>query len=338
MLPILTSDQKQWAGSRRWPVYDLFGLKMASDFGFATSLIEGPGRPDLAFTCVPAMPSGSDWDEGSPAYASAYRSVDGESVAYLYRLEDCDVFRFTRVADFYLGPDRLLCHLLDRAYDYLVEIRLMGPVLSFWLERQGIPALHASSAVVGDRAVVFLSSNGSGKSSLAASLMQAGHPLLTDDILPVEERHGAFVGRPGYPQMRLWPDEAIYFLGHYDDLGLVHPGYSKRRVPVGRDGFGTFWHSPCPLACIYVPERRESVERGMEIEITPISPRDAVMELVRHSFSAHVVEAVGLQPRRLKFFARMAEQLPMRRIAYPSGLQHLSQARDAIREDLTRLP
>ena len=108
-----------------------------------------------------------------------------------------------------------------------MEIRLLGPVFSFWLELQGIPVLHASAVLVEGQAVAFLSSNYGGKTSLAATLMQAGHPLLTDDFLPVERGDGLYLGRPGYPTMRMWPEEAEHFLGSYEDLGLVHPALTS---------------------------------------------------------------------------------------------------------------
>jgi hypothetical protein len=220
----------------------------------------------------------------------------------------------------------------------MVEIHLLATVLSFWLERRGIPALHAAAAVVEGCATAFLSTNSGGKSVLAATLMQVGYPLLTDDILAVEHSRGVFVGRPGYPQMRLWPDEAQHFLGHYEDLERVHPALSKRRVPVGANGFGTFCDASQPLACLYLPERRDPVEAGTEIRITPVSPRDAVIELVRHSFTPRVVEAIGLQPQRLDCFAQMVQQVPMRRLVYPSGFEHLPRVREAILEDLESLP
>ena len=75
----------------------------------------------------------------------------------------------------------------------------------------------------------------------------------------------------------------------------------------------------------------------MEIGITPVSPRDAVIELVRHSFTPRVVEAIGLQAQRLDFFAQMVQQVPMRRLVYPSGFAHLPRVRDAILEDLQTL-
>jgi len=315
-------------------LYTVFGLNLASDFGFASRLLPASGVPDVVFACVPVAPPGLARENPTPIYVSPYRTARGESTFFLYRLDTCNLLRFTEVADFYVGAQRITCHLLDQAHDYLVEIRLLGSVLSFWLEQQGIPALHASAVVIEGHAVVFLSLRGNGKSTIAAALMQDGYPLLADDILPVEEREGTFVGRPGYPQMRLWPDEARHFLGQHRELERVHPAYSKRRVPVGADGFGSFCQSSQPLGCLYVLERRESPNGQPEIEIAPISPRDAVIELTRYSFSARTVEAVGLQPHRLKLFAEMAERVPVRRIVYPSGFQHLSRTRDAILEDL----
>jgi hypothetical protein len=234
-------------------------------------------------------------------------------------MEGCEVLCFPGVADFYLLPGRIDCHLLAPEHEHLVEIRLLGPVFSYWLERRGLPTLHASAVDAGGRVVAFLSSHGGGKTGLAAAMMRAGCPLLTDDVLPLEERERIFLGRPGYPQMRMWPDEADWFLGGSEDLALVHPAFSKRRVPVGPDGFGAFQGSTLPLACLYIPERRTDGP----VEIRDVPPREAFLELVRHSFSPHLVQAAGLQERRADLFARLVGQIPVRRLLYPSGFERL---------------
>jgi len=322
------------AQSSDWPLYSIFGITLTSDFPFVNRLAKGTTSPDLSFTCIDHPPIPPGWQRTAPSYASPYRTDAGESVVYLHRLEDCDVLRFTNAADFYLWSDRILCHLLYPAFDYLVEIYLLGAVLSFWLERQGIPALHASAISIDGCAAVFLSRNKGGKSALAAVLMQAGYPLLTDDILPVEQCEQTFLGRPGYPNMRMWPEQAQYFLGFYEDLEIVHPALSKRRVPVGSDDFGTFCSRPQPLTCLYLPERRTTGDRGTEIKITPIPHAASVIELVRHSFSGHILEALNWQGRRLDFFAQLVQQIPMHRLTYPSGFDHLPRVREAILEDL----
>ena len=327
-----TTEHDHGLGKNAWPLYSLFGLTMASDFPFANRLAAGAGSRDVTFTCVPDSPYASGWERNVPAYASPSCIESGESVFYLYRRATHDVMRFTEVADFYLWPDRIVCHLLNPVYDYLVEIHLLGTVLSYWLELQGMPTLHAAAVVVDDRAVAFIGTNGASKSSLAATFMQAGYPLLTDDILPLQGCRDRFVGLPGYPQMRLWPDQAQYFLGHYKELEQVHPPYTKRRVPVGTNNFGNFCEASKPLACLYLLERRETAEGA--IEITSVSPRDAVIEFVRHSFGAHIVEAIGLHVQRLGFFAEMARCVTMRRIIYPHGMRYLSRVRSSILEDL----
>jgi hypothetical protein len=249
-------------------------------------------------------------------------------------LDDCDVLRFTDLADFYVWADRIVCHVQNPALEHLVEICLLGPVLSFWLERLGVLALHASAVVLNGEAVAFVSSNQRGKTALAAALMQSGCPLLTDDILPVDRRGDSLLGSPGYPTMRMWPTEAQYFLGSYEHLQRVDPDLSKRLVPVGPDAFGAFCDVAQPLACAYVLERRGRPKGTPAIRFSLMSLPDAVMELVRHSFTPYVVEALGWQSRRLDAITHVVQRVPIRRLVFPSGLEHLPSVREAILEDL----
>jgi hypothetical protein len=167
--------------------------------------------------------------------------------------------------------------------------------------------------------------------------MASGCALLTDDVLAIQQCRREFLGRPSYPQMRMWPEEAHHFLGHYQDLDVVHQSCDKRRVPVGADSFGDFCEVSQPLACIYAPEQRDPRVCGTTIDIAPLAPQDAVMKLVQYSFVPRVVEAMGLQPQRLDLFARLIREVPMRSLSYPSGFEHLPRVRDAILEDLTSL-
>ncbi|MFP5288845.1 MAG: hypothetical protein ACLGI9_24120, partial [Thermoanaerobaculia bacterium] len=188
-------------------LHRVYGLTLASGFRFAHRLGEGRGAPDLTFTLdasPPPLPPG----EGRRLYSSPWRDEAGESVAHLDRFPGSEVLRFPGTAAFHLRPGQIRAHLLDPGGRDLMELRLLGPVLSYWLERLGILALHASAVRIGSGAVGFLAPSGAGKSSLAAALLQAGAPLLTDDVLPVEEANGTFLARPGFPQVRLEPDTA----------------------------------------------------------------------------------------------------------------------------------
>lgn len=302
----------------------LFGLTLGSEIPFGNRLGEGGNPPaDLVFSYGPA---------GAALPDEASRLYQGTNL-HLFRAPDREVLRITDVADFHLWPDRIVAHPASDEAGPLIEIHLLGTVLSYWLERRGLVTLHASAVEIGGRAAVFSSTHQGGKTGLAAALLQAGYPLLSDDLLPVEERAGRFVGRPGYPQMRMWPDEATHFLGRHEHLPAVHPELSKRRVPVGPGGLGTFHGAPLPLACIYLLERRAE---GEALDIREVSPRDALIELLRQSFTPRLVEAAGLQPARFDRLSNLVLQVPVKRLRYPSGFDRLPWVAEAVRLDLER--
>ncbi len=309
---------------------------MATDFPFKNRLEAGMPPVELTFDCRPVAPVELDLEGREPLYASPDRTPAGESITYLFKFAQIEVLRFTRVCDFFIDDARIDGRLRLSGREDLVEIQLLGSVLSYWLERQGIAAMHASAVDVGGHAVGFLSSNSGGKTGLAAALMGRGCKLLTDDVLPIEERGGRFLSHSGYPQMRMWPDQASHFLGARQDLEIVHPDYSKRRIPIA--GLGEFCPAARPLGCLYLPRRRQPGAASGEVEITRLSPRDAVIELLRQSFSPLIVEAIGWRARRLEFFARLVERVAVCRLEYDSGFDHLPAVCDRLLADVeTRL-
>ena len=313
-------------------IHRVFDIALASDFPFKNRLEAGAPPAEVTFECRPEAPLEIEWPGLRPVLASPLRARDGASVAGLFQFDGFEVFRFTGISDFYLGAERIDCHLRQPGLETLVEIQLLGSILSYWLERQGILALHASAVDIGGRAVGFLSSNHGGKTSVAAALMRRGHPLLTDDVLPIEDRDGTYFGRSGYPQMRMWPDLAAHFLGRRQDLERVHPDCSKKRVAA--EDLGAFCAEARALDRLYLPLRRPAGTAGDSVETTTLSPRDALIELVRHSFAPLYVESTRWQDRRFEFLARLVEHIPVTRLDYPSGLEHLPVVCDHLERDL----
>ena len=299
-------------------LHRLFGVMTTGNFPLSLRLPLDRGSAELTLTVSDQPLLSPEELAFPPIYVSPLHDSQGRSLGCLYRGAEDEIFRFPEAGDFRIGPNRIEIYVPAQATD-LAELRFLGPVLSYWLERRGIPTLHASAVATDQGAIAFLSHKEGGKTGLAAAFLQAGLPLLTDDVLPVEEAGGTFLARPGYPQMRMWPDEAAFFVPGWEDLPTVHSAISKRRVPVGDGGFGAFHGESLPLACLYLPER---VDMG-SVEIQEVSPRDAVIEFLRHSFSPRLAEAAGLGPQRLDFFARLAMQVPVRRLRYPSGFGRL---------------
>lgn len=214
----------------------------------------------------------------------------------------------------------------------LIESQCLGPASALWLELNDILALHASAVVVDDAAIVFLAASGGGKSTLTAAFLSHRHSLLTDDILAVDATPQVVWGRPGYPQLRLFPGVAHHFVANADTLAPVHARMEKKRIPVGASGLGAFYERPAAISHIYVLNRVE--DAGTPITIRRLAPSHGLRELIRGSSAAHTVEALGLQPQRMPGLARIAESVCIRHLTYPHGINHLNDIYDAVIDDI----
>jgi hypothetical protein len=320
-------------------LYRVFGLTLESDYPFAFALAPGSGTPDVTFSCVDAPPLALDEGARTLLYGSATRDDAGESLLCVYHTAQGDVLRWTGVADYCLLGQHIVCRRKSEAAE-VVSTQLFAAVLAYWLEQAGTPALHASAVALdeGRGAVGFLSGSGNGKSALAAALLQAGQSLLSDDILAMTPGAAGFLAQPGLATMRMWPDEATFFLGHYADLPRVHPAMEKRHLPVGAGQWGAYCAEPRPLACLFVPERRPPDDPRREVWLSPVSPREALLELVRHSYVARLAQGAGLQPRRLGLLAEVARRVPLWRLSYPSGFDELARVAAVLLEHIAPPP
>lgn len=176
-------------------------------------------------------------------------------------------------------------------------------------------------------------SNKGGKTTLAAALVRAGHALLTDDLLAVEPASTGFRAQPGYPQMRMWPEGAEYFVGGFEDLELAHPGFAKRRVPVDEDHLGSFHDASAPLRAIYVPQRRDDSAGGVAIE--PLPSSTAIQELLRASFIAPFALSAGRSGTRLRLLGNILALVSAKRLSYSDGLDRLHNVVTAIEREST---
>ncbi len=317
--------------ARLAPTYDVYGLRLATHHQLDYHVPRCAGPADLTFATVTAPPLPAGWEDTPARFDPTARGGVDERVGAVLVVGDCTVVRFPEIADFFVFHDRILAQLLDPDYVFALELLLLGSVVALWLELHGVPTLHAASVAVDGHAVGFLATNKGGKSTLAAAFVQRGAALLGDDLLPLEHEGATVVARPGYPQMRFWPEQAERLLGSTRRWPRVQPGSPKLRVAVGPEGFGSFAAVPCPLARLYLPERCDDAEG---VTITHLGLGERVVELVRHSFLAGVLEALALAPKRFTAFGSVARRVPVARLRYPSGIEHLDAVCESVIADL----
>ncbi|MCI0558898.1 MAG: hypothetical protein MN733_10415 [Nitrososphaera sp.] len=325
--------------SSNWQTYRLFGLVVRSDFPLSLNPLNVADDEEeaLLFTCSESPPLEYNWEHVKASYASSILDKHNRSVAFLFELAECDVMRFTDSVDFYLWRDRIICHLRHPIDNSTIESHLLGSVLSLWFERQGLGSLHASAVIVENRAVAFMAASTGGKTSLAATFVNAGYPLLTDDVLILEQINRAIRARPGYPQMRMWPAQAHRLFADKEAPTQAHISSAKLRIPIGNGGKGCFQDTPVPLRCFYVLERHVADSSGEEARITPLSASEAVIEFIRHSSSYGAIQAIRRHAGLFNFFVELARRVPVRKLSYPEGFLFLPRIREMILADLATI-
>jgi hypothetical protein len=309
----------------------IYDLRVCSEWPLPGAAVAG-GEPDVVFRRAgPSQPRPFQLRNASRVYQNPSPAADGRGTLEVHREGMHLCLHCRGFAEFFLADGKdVLCFPGEGTPAEAVAALLLGPVCALLLELRGIPCLHASAVRVGDSAVALTAAAGTGKSSLAAWLVHHGHALVSDDILPLAPGGSRCLATPGYPQMNLSP----HVLGQVASGAAVMPGVAgadKCRVPVGR-GWGTFADGPLPLARVYVLERQSADETGVRLE--PLRASEGLVELLRWSFCARLVEALGLQARRLAILAQVTRQTPVRRLHYPSGLGQLDAVRDAILRDM----
>jgi hypothetical protein len=313
--------------------YAFFGFTLSSNFPFSRHLLRGEGRPDLTFSWLESPPPYLHADRSRPDYNLSCR-IEGR-VCTVSGFSDaaCESLRFSSIADFFLWPDRIVGCPAPGSDIRVAEAVFLGSIAGLWLERRGISPLHGAAVEVGASAVAFLGPKGSGKTTLAAEFLRRGHPLLSDDILAVRSEPESFEIQPALPEIRMWPEQVKEFVASQ----VPQVPRSKVYLPVGgAGGYGSFCPEPRRLVRVYLPRRTDGTEGTSVPTLKEIHGRDAVRQLLGNMLLPRIADAAGLAAGRLDVLTRLVEQVPVRRLVYPSGMQRLQQVADAVAADIRR--
>lgn len=160
---------------------------------------------------------------------------------------------------------------------------LIGQVLPLASVLHGLEVLHASAVVYQETAIAFCGHSGAGKTSLAASLVQRGATILTDDVLAVEP---------------------------VDDVVMAHPGPRVLNLP-DRPGVPLADHArPVPLGALCVIERKPAGT----LEIAPVPATAPMLLATTFNFAVRSHERMASQ---FDLHARLARSAAMFRARVP---------------------
>ena len=197
---------------------------------------------------------------------------------------------------------------------------LLGPVMAACLQQRGVVPLHASAVETDGGAVLFTGGSGTGKSALAAALVEGGYRLVSDDIAAlVVDAGGVPEALPAFPGLRLWADtvEALGWEGR--TRGAVRDGLQKYWAPVGR-----FRPGRLRLRAVYALR----IHNRNDLETEAVAPAGAFELLARSTYGAPLAHPAAVRRAHFRTLAAAARRARFGRLTRPAGPCHPARLAD----------
>ncbi len=302
--------------------YGVYGICLRSDMPLALPEYRGPRLAEIELYC--ASPE---------TFSAARRGADLQSPDHWYQfahLQDGSYYVCWRdLGQFLVAPDGgvIRYHRAPRAPIESFQVYLLNQAISFALVQQGLEPLHATTVIVDGEAIALLGDSGYGKSTLAAAFLQAGHGLLTDDLLLLRPGKHGMEAYPGPPRIKLFPAAARRLLKTVTEGVPMNAGTRKKIIPLDAERL-----SPVPLRAIYVLAPPHETRGSRSVRIESIAPREAFLALIANTFNRRIGHSGRLR-RQVSANALLMGAVPVKKLSYPRSFARLPQVIEAILAD-----
>lgn len=196
------------------------------------------------------------------------------------------------------GREILLRETLGAPTSAMLTEAALGPGLMLALAIRGVFCMHASGVMLGDAAVLFLGDSTAGKSTLARLLPDDSGRLLriTDDISPlIQGEDGRFCLLPDFPQLKLAAAEQFDW----------------------RQGA-----SMSIRAFMQLDRTSAGVPAHPAIRARRLSGVEAFRVLAGQSVASRLFPS-DLLRQHTQLLGELVQQIPVFRLTYPSGPEHI---------------
>jgi hypothetical protein len=177
-----------------------------------------------------------------------------------------------------------------------IRLFLLGSVLGALLYQRGLFPLHGSAVETRWGAMIFVGSQGVGKSTLAAQFHRRGYRLLSDDVCAVTTSSGALQVLPALAQFRLCAD-AYERLNSAND---AHFHVDKFVVPMNEG----YCPDPAPLGAIHVLADQEDANPHFEV----LRGFDRVQRLLENLYRPQYLKGQGTQSDLMRLAGQIAQK------------------------------
>ncbi|MDF1572511.1 MAG: hypothetical protein P1P82_12945 [Bacteroidales bacterium] len=188
--------------------------------------------------------------------------TDIKSVGVLFQAKKNDfLFRLDTVGSFRVqNGNSIIIEPSKSATEEEVRLFLLGSAIGALLQQLDLFTFHGSTVIKDDIAYVIGGKSGTGKSSLAATLLNKGFQLLADDISIIKNIKGIPMVYPGIPHLKLWADVMEALKLDIESYPKVRPQILKYRKPV----LHKFSNSPHKLGSIVILNTKNTLDFEIE--------------------------------------------------------------------------
>jgi hypothetical protein len=283
--------------------YTAYHLNIQSEIPFP-DLLPGRGNPDVIIRCGRIE---APWNEARKG-EHFFQSIPGGLL-----------MTWAGAVRFLLSDNQIVTvEAAPGTEEASIRNMILGPILGVMLYRLGYHVFHASVIALPQGGVAFLAPKGHGKSSLAASLVQRGHRLVSDDLL-VYQDDAQIRAEPGIPVIKLWPD-ALRAIG-VDPARCprISPEVEKRVLNLQN----RIVQQPVIIRALFV------IQAGQKIEVLPLVPREAIARVMPNwygmLFQGDLLPFFNLK-RHLQESSQLVNALPVYLLRGPISLDNLDEA------------
>jgi hypothetical protein len=210
---------------------------------------------------------------------------------------------------------------------------LLGPVFGLLLRLRGVICLHASAVNINDRSVVFVGSEGAGKSTTAAAFARQGFCVLSDDIVGLVEQGQGFQTLPASPRINLWPDSVEILYGSRETLPCIAGGFDKRYLVLGENAGARFEDRALRLGALYILGAGAAEDKECVEEVTQ---KAALMLLVQNTYATNFLDAEQ-RAEEFAVLSRLVAAVPVRMINSRKDVVDPEELCQIIRRDFAAL-
>lgn len=208
-----------------------------------------------------------------------------------------------------------------------LRLFVLGAGLGVLLHQRGLLVLHASAVAMDGEVVGFIGAKGWGKSTMAATLHQRGHTLISDELLVVRfDDQGQPWVIPGSPQIKLWADALVGTGGDPNSAVRVRCGVDKFHVNAA-----SFAPNELPFHGLYL------LDGGQELSIQPLLPSEAFLGVVPHlyvyRFGTSFLQATGIADT-FQQLNRLLKTVTVKRLLRRRDLSQLPEIAQRVEQDV----